>query len=181
MHLDLYPYWIHNDKRFQTVKNQILKQALVGSMMVQSLHSSATRLPAIRLDNRTLNCSVSPAHPFALHLLCRELESHTKRPEAIKQARVLDLKQGKRMVRYITYDPKPQLLYPDGTWVVTQKVSLDLETPATDSSCELGNPRMNFGGPLNRGLQIHMEACHHVTSTDGLGEPVSHPHKLAKI
>ena len=48
----------------------------------------------------------------------------------------------------------------DGTWVVSQKISFDLETPAADSSCELGVPfqgtpkvhagipHMNFGGPL---------------------------------
>ena len=71
--------------------------------------------------------------------------------------RVLDLKQGQGWC--ITYDPKPQLLYWDGTWVVSQKIYLDLETPAAYSSCELGVlflgtpkvhagiPHMNFGGP----------------------------------
>ena len=54
--------------------------------------------------------------------------------------RVSDLKQGQGQRWYITYDPKLQLLYLDGTWMVSQKNSLDLETPAAGSSCELGVP-----------------------------------------
>ena len=50
-------------------------------------------------------------------------------------------------------------LYWDGTWMVSPKISLDLDTPTVDSSCEFGVPfqgtpkvhagipHMNFGGP----------------------------------